>query len=94
MSSTTRIPKAEITGFYGYLMKRFSRKLLGDVAEPAEVLWHNKRVLRTSMSRSTVRSLTSNSAASAAAVNRPCRCKRSTSVISRPARTPAVSQTI
>ena len=26
MSSTTRIPKAEITGLYGYLLKRFSRK--------------------------------------------------------------------
>ena len=50
MSSTPRIPKTELTGVYGYLMKRFSRKLLGDVAEPAEVLWHNKKVLRTSMS--------------------------------------------
>ena len=30
MSSTTRIPKAEITGLYGYALKRFSRKLLGD----------------------------------------------------------------
>jgi alkylhydroperoxidase family enzyme len=49
MSSNPRIPKAELTGLYGYLMKRFSKKLLGDVAEPAEVLWHNKRVLRTSM---------------------------------------------
>jgi AhpD family alkylhydroperoxidase len=47
--STTRIPKAKIAGFYGYLMKRFSRKLLGDVAEPAEVMWHNRAVLNTSM---------------------------------------------
>src|SRR6266508_1320125 len=45
MSSTTRIPKAEITGLYGYLLKRFSRKLLGDVPEPAEVMWHNRAVL-------------------------------------------------
>jgi AhpD family alkylhydroperoxidase len=45
MSSTTRIPKAEITGPYGYLLKRFSRKLLGDVPEPAEVMWHNRPVL-------------------------------------------------
>ena len=45
MSSTTRIPKAEITGFYGYLMKRFSRRMLGDVPEPAEVMWHNRAVL-------------------------------------------------
>lgn len=45
MSSTTRIPKAEITGLYGYALKRFSRRMLGDVPEPAEVMWHNKAVL-------------------------------------------------
>jgi AhpD family alkylhydroperoxidase len=45
MSGTTRIPKAEITGLSGYLLKRFSRKLVGDVPEPAEVMWHNRRVL-------------------------------------------------
>ena len=49
MSSTPRIPKAEITGLYGYLLKRFSRKLLGDVPEPAEVMWHNRTVLTSSM---------------------------------------------
>jgi AhpD family alkylhydroperoxidase len=45
MPSTPRIPRAEITGLYGYALKRFSRKLLGDVAEPAEVMWHNRAVL-------------------------------------------------
>jgi AhpD family alkylhydroperoxidase len=45
MSSTPRIPKAEITGLYGYALKRFSRKMLGDVPEPAEVMWHNRAVL-------------------------------------------------
>lgn len=45
MSSTTRIPKAEITGWRGYLLKRFTRKLLGGVPEPAEVMWHNQAVL-------------------------------------------------
>jgi AhpD family alkylhydroperoxidase len=45
MSSTPRIPKAEISGLYGYVLKRFSRKLLGEVAEPAEVMWHNRAVL-------------------------------------------------
>jgi AhpD family alkylhydroperoxidase len=45
MARTTRIPKAEITGPYGYLLKRYSRKLLGDVPEPAEVTWHNRAVL-------------------------------------------------
>jgi alkylhydroperoxidase family enzyme len=47
--SRTRIPKAEITGLYGYMLKRFSRKMLGDVPEPAEVLWHNKKVLASSL---------------------------------------------
>ena len=42
-------PKAEITGLYGYLMKRFSRKMFGDVPEPAEVMWHNRAVLTSSM---------------------------------------------
>jgi AhpD family alkylhydroperoxidase len=30
---------------YGYVLKRFSRRLLGDVPEPAEVMWHNRTVL-------------------------------------------------
>jgi hypothetical protein len=45
MASTPRIPKAEITGLYGYVLKRFSRNLLGDVPAPAEVMWHNRAVL-------------------------------------------------
>ena len=45
MSSGPRIPRAEITGLYGYVLKRFSTKLLGDVPEPAEVMWHNRPVL-------------------------------------------------
>jgi AhpD family alkylhydroperoxidase len=45
MSSTTRVPKAEISGLYGWMLKRFTRKLLGDVPEPAEVMWHNRAVL-------------------------------------------------
>jgi len=49
MSSSPRIPKAEITGVYGWMVKRFSRKLLGEVPEPAEVMWHNRAVLTTSM---------------------------------------------
>jgi len=43
--SDTRVPKAEITGLYGYALKRFSRKMLGDIPEPAEVMWHNRPVL-------------------------------------------------
>ena len=45
MSSTTRIPKAEITGPFGYLLKRFSRKMLGEVPDGAAVMWHNRPVL-------------------------------------------------
>ena len=41
MAGNTRIPKAELTGVYGAIVKRMSRKMLGDVAEPVEVAWHN-----------------------------------------------------
>ena len=47
--STTRIPTAEITGLYGALVKRFSKKLLGRVPEPLGVYWHNRAVLRATM---------------------------------------------
>src|SRR5947207_3197551 len=49
MASRLRIPKAEITGPYGYAVKRFSRKMFGDVPEPAEVMWHNRAVLSSTM---------------------------------------------
>jgi alkylhydroperoxidase family enzyme len=45
MSGTPRIPKTEITGFYGYLVKRFSKKMLGEVPEGAGVMWQNRPVL-------------------------------------------------
>ena len=45
MAGNTRIPKAEITGVYGALVKRMSRKMLGDVPEPLGVMWHNRKVL-------------------------------------------------
>jgi alkylhydroperoxidase family enzyme len=47
--STTRIPKAEITGLYGTVVKRFSKKLLGRVPEPLGVYWHNPAVLKATM---------------------------------------------
>ena len=50
MSRTPRIPKAEIRGPYGWIVKRFSRRLFGDVPEPAEVMWHNRAVLTASSS--------------------------------------------
>lgn len=46
MASTTRIPKAEITGIYGAMVKRFSKKLLGEVPSPLGVYWHNRPVLK------------------------------------------------
>jgi len=50
MASRTRVPKAELTGIYGWLVKRMSRRMLGDVAEPVEVAWHNRKVLNFSFS--------------------------------------------
>jgi alkylhydroperoxidase family enzyme len=35
-----------ITGLYGAVLKRFSRKMYGEVAEPLEVMWHNRPVLK------------------------------------------------
>jgi alkylhydroperoxidase family enzyme len=46
MTSEARVPRAEITGMYGVMAKRMSKKLLGEVPEPLEVMWHNQPVLR------------------------------------------------
>jgi len=46
MTSTTRIPPAEITGLFGVVAKRMSKKMLGEVPEPLGVMWHNQRVLK------------------------------------------------
>ena len=46
MAIDTRIPKAEITGIYGAMVKRFSKKMLGDVPEPLGVYWQNRPVLK------------------------------------------------
>src|SRR3954454_10325468 len=50
MAHTTRIPMAEINGLYGAIVKRMSRKMLGDVPEPVGVVWHNRKVLNFSFS--------------------------------------------
>ena len=42
----TRVPPTEMTGVEGAMIKKFSRKMFGDVPEPLEVMWHNKQVLR------------------------------------------------
>jgi alkylhydroperoxidase family enzyme len=46
MTSTARVPKAEITGVYGALAKKFSIKQFGTVADPLAVMWHNRPVLK------------------------------------------------
>jgi alkylhydroperoxidase family enzyme len=46
---TTRIPPAPITGLYGALAKRMSKKVLGRVPEPLGVYWHNRPVLKATM---------------------------------------------
>jgi alkylhydroperoxidase family enzyme len=45
MTSTTRIPPTEVTGITGALVKRMSRRMLGEVPESLGVMWHNKDVL-------------------------------------------------
>ncbi|MFD1827489.1 MULTISPECIES: carboxymuconolactone decarboxylase family protein [Mumia] len=51
--TTTRVPPTEITGLYGAAVKRFSRKMFGDVPEGLGVLWNNPPVLKASLSLST-----------------------------------------
>jgi alkylhydroperoxidase family enzyme len=48
MTGNTRIPKAELTGVYGAIVRRMSRRMMGDVAEPVAVAWHNRKVLNLS----------------------------------------------
>jgi len=45
MATATRIPSAELTGIYGAIVRRMSRKMFGDVPEPVGVLWQNRKVL-------------------------------------------------
>ena len=49
MTGNTRVPPAEITGLYGAVLKRFSRKMFGDVPESLGVFWHHKPVLKFSL---------------------------------------------
>ena len=50
MSTSPRIPPAELTGLYGAMIKRISRKMFGEVPEPVGVAWHNRKVLSLSFS--------------------------------------------
>lgn len=49
MSTTTRIPPAQINGPFGYLVKRMSRRMLGEVPDGVGVMWHNRAVLTATM---------------------------------------------
>ena len=49
MTSSTRVPAIEITGFYGSLVKAISRKILGQVPASAGVLWHHPKVFKDLM---------------------------------------------
>src|SRR5262245_40554982 len=49
MASTLRVPKAEITGLSGWMLKRVGGKHAGEVPEAAGVRWHNRAVLFSSM---------------------------------------------
>lgn len=42
----TRIPKTELSGLYGTMVKKFSERKLGRVPESIGVMWHNRPVLK------------------------------------------------
>ena len=44
MASSTRIPKAALTGVKGALVSRLARRMVGEVPEPLGIVWHNKKV--------------------------------------------------
>ncbi len=46
MTNKARVPLAEITGIFGALAKRFTKKKLGDVPVALGVMWHNRPVLK------------------------------------------------
>jgi hypothetical protein len=46
MTGNTRVPKAEITGVYGTVLKNMSKKMVGEVPDALGVMWHNRPVLK------------------------------------------------
>ena len=48
MSSGPRIPKAELTGLYGAMVKRMSHRMFGEVPDPVAVAWLHRKVLNLS----------------------------------------------
>ncbi len=49
MTSNTRVPRTEINGIYGGLLKMAMRRMLGGVPEGAEVTWHHPPVFKDMM---------------------------------------------
>jgi len=51
MPSTFRIPKAEITGLYGAMVRMFAKRMLGgEMPDNAYVYFHHQQVLKSVMS--------------------------------------------
>jgi AhpD family alkylhydroperoxidase len=48
-TSRFRIPKAEITGLYGVLMKRYAKRTFGELPDGAYVYFHHKPLLKAVM---------------------------------------------
>lgn len=49
MPSRFRIPKARITGLYGAILTAYARRKWGALPDNGYVLWHNRRVLKTTL---------------------------------------------
>ena len=45
--SSPRIPRTELTGLYGTMIRKFCERKLGRVPESMGVMWHNRAVLKT-----------------------------------------------
>ena len=45
MTRTTRMPKTQMTGPYGAVLRRVGKRMFGEVPEPLEVMWSNRPVL-------------------------------------------------
>ncbi|HET7490105.1 MAG TPA: carboxymuconolactone decarboxylase family protein [Acidimicrobiales bacterium] len=49
MATTERIPATTVTGLFGYAVKRYTRKMMGEVPDGIGVMWHNRPVLSSMM---------------------------------------------
>lgn len=49
MSTSQRIPAAEVTGVYGTIVKTFARRMMGRVPDSVGILWNNPAVMKDAM---------------------------------------------